>query len=104
MKKFEIQVTEKLSRNIKIEAISEIEAIEEITKRYNNQDIVLDYNDFKELMIYRKGDDLKSLLEVVIEYLFEDEKRNFEEEDELSENHIYLILVKIKKLLDNNFI
>lgn len=104
MKKFEIQITEKLSRIIEIEANSEMEAIEEITRRHNNKNIVLDYNDFEGAVIHKKEDDLKSLLEIVVEYLFEDEKRHFEEDDEPSENHIYLILVKIKKLLDDGFI
>jgi hypothetical protein len=42
--------------------------------------------------------ELKLLINEVIEYLFEDEKRHFEEDDIPSNDHIYLKLLRLKEL------
>lgn len=42
--------------------------------------------------------ELKFLINEVIEYLFEDEKRHFEEDEFSSKNHIYLKLLRLKEL------
>jgi hypothetical protein len=42
--------------------------------------------------------ELKILIDEVIEYLFKDEERHFEEEEFPSENHIYLKLLRLKEL------
>lgn len=45
MTKYKVQVTEALSRIIEVEAKSEEEAIAEIERRYQEEEIVLDSND-----------------------------------------------------------
>lgn len=46
----------------------------------------------------KNNTELKNLLNEVIDYLFEDEKRHFEEEENPSSDHIYLKLLRIKEL------
>jgi hypothetical protein len=42
--------------------------------------------------------ELNLLINEVIEYLFEDEKRHFEEDETPSKTHIYLKLLRLKEL------
>ncbi|QFR50216.1 hypothetical protein FJR48_10935 [Sulfurimonas lithotrophica] len=44
--KYEINITEVLSKTITVEASSEEEAVNIVSDMYNNEDIVLDYSDF----------------------------------------------------------
>lgn len=44
---YEVEITETLSRVIKVKANSPEEAIENIIVKYKNEEIVLDYNDYK---------------------------------------------------------
>ncbi len=46
MKKYKIEVSERLSRIIEVEANTDNEAIEKIRNMYNNEEIVLDIEDF----------------------------------------------------------
>lgn len=46
MKKFNIEITETLQRQIEIEAEDYDEAIKIIKERYHNSEIVLDFNDY----------------------------------------------------------
>lgn len=46
MRKFIVQIEEQLSRNVEVEAVSEIEAISKVRKLYFEEEIVLDENDF----------------------------------------------------------
>lgn len=45
MKKYKVQVTEALSRVVEVEAESEEAAIEEVERRYQEEEIVLDSDD-----------------------------------------------------------
>jgi hypothetical protein len=101
MKTFEIEVQEILSRVISVEAENPTEAISTVEKLYKNEEIVLDYNDFKYREIKPLGfnEDKNNLIKEVIDYLFEDEKKHFEECGKV-ENHIYLTLVKLRSLIN----
>lgn len=46
MKTFKIDIKETLSRTIEIKANSIDDALYEIKKRYNSEEIILDYDDF----------------------------------------------------------
>lgn len=44
--KFKIEITETLQRIVTVEASSVLEALNEVEKKYANEEIVLDSNDF----------------------------------------------------------
>lgn len=46
MKEYQINVTETLSRIVKIEAVSKEDAIRKVKSMYHNEEIVLDADDF----------------------------------------------------------
>ncbi len=98
----DIKITEILSKVISVNAISMEEAITMVKKMYQNEDIVLDYSDFDNLIIERQEDDFNSykdlLINKVIQYLIKDEKRHYEEYEKPL-NHIYLTLLELQKLL-----
>lgn len=101
MKTFEIEIKEVLSRVININAENSMEAVSIVEELYNKEEIVLDYNDLKnkEIILYKYNEDKDFLIKEVIDYLFEDEKKHFEEYEE-SENHIYLKLLKLKSIIN----
>ena len=45
---YKVLITEILSKVIQIDALSEDDAIEQVEKKYLNEEIVLDCNDFQE--------------------------------------------------------
>ena len=47
MAAFNIEITELLSRVVNIEATNMEEAMKMVSKKYKDEEIVLDYNDFK---------------------------------------------------------
>lgn len=102
---FEIEVQELLCRVVKIEAKSYNTALEVIQEKYKNCEIVLDYNDLAEVRyqdINKKSpeDEKNKLIFEIIDDLYEDEKRHFEEIDEnYRGNHIFVKLEKLKTLL-----
>lgn len=49
MDTYNIEITEVLQRLIKIEANSREEAIKLAKEKYRNEEIILDYNDFKDV-------------------------------------------------------
>ena len=51
MKKYSIEVLEVLSRIVEMEAIDEVEAIEQVRQKYRKCEIVLDDSDYKETEI-----------------------------------------------------
>ena len=53
-KKYSIVIKETLSRIVTIEAPNELDAVGIAKEMYHNKEIVLDYNDFDDLDIYRK--------------------------------------------------
>lgn len=103
METFKIEIQEFLARVVEIEAISLHEAISKITESYQKAEIVLDYNDFVEVDFIdisnqSKHDEKNNLINDVIEYLYNDEKKHFEELDE-PENHIFKKLERLKLLI-----
>lgn len=101
MKTFEIEIKEVLSRVININAENSMKAVSIVEELYNKEEIVLDYNDLKskEIILYKNNEDKDFLIKEVIDYLFEDEKKHFEEHGEC-ENHIYLKLLKLKSIIN----
>jgi len=55
LREYEIEIKEELSKVVKIKAESLSEAIEMVTDKYNNSDIVLDADDYKgvEFLVYK---------------------------------------------------
>ena len=47
MKEYEIEIEEVMQRRVKIDAENEEEAIKQVKEKYKNEEIVLDYKDFK---------------------------------------------------------
>ena len=100
MKTFEIEVLESLSRVLKIEAGSQNEAILKVEEMYRNEEIVLDYDDFKNMCISPKNqsEEKDKLIADVIQYLYLEEKKHYEESEE-KENHIFLKINTLRKML-----
>lgn len=103
MKKFKIEVQEVLSRVIEVKAKDISDAISKVANRYKKEEIVLDYSDFVDVDFIdlnspSKNDEKNSLIKEVIEYLYANEKRHFEESDK-PENHIFNRLEKLKSLI-----
>lgn len=106
MKIFEIEVLEILSRVIKVEANEMGEAIDTVKKKYKKAEIVLNYNDFVEVDFIdihsqSKEDIKRNLIKDIIEYLYEDEKKHYEEfDDDKPKDHIFLKLKELSKILN----
>ena len=49
MNTYEIEIEEVMQRRVKIDAENEEEAIKKVKEKYKNEEIVLDYNDFKDV-------------------------------------------------------
>lgn len=101
MNTYQIAVTENLQRVFELKANSEGEAIQIINEKYKNEDIVLDYSDCisKEISLYDdNAPDKNALIEQVIAYFWEDEKKHFNELDN-PDNHIYLALKALNKII-----
>ena len=56
MKKYDVEITETLSRVLEIEAENENDAISKVKEMYRKEKIVLDYNDYidTEIDIFRQ--------------------------------------------------
>ncbi len=105
METFKIEVQELLSRVVEVEAESRDEAISKINIQYEKTEIVLDYNDFVEVNFLDINsqslkDEKDKLINGVIDYLYEDEKKHFEEFDSIPDNHIYLKIKRLKELVN----
>lgn len=49
MKKYTFEIEERLAKIVEITAVDEIEAMAVVRKRYFDEDIILDYNDFTDV-------------------------------------------------------
>ncbi len=49
MNTYEIEIEEVMQRRVQIDAENEEEAIKQVKEKYKNEEIVLDYNDFKDV-------------------------------------------------------
>lgn len=101
METFKIEVQELLSRTIDIEAQNIEEAIVKANQMYKSEELVLDYNDLSKQEIIPNNliGEKDNLTKEIIEYLYEDEKRHFEELEE-PKVHIFLKLERLKTLVD----
>ena len=101
MDTFKIEIQELLSRTIDIQAQDVEEAIEKANKMYNSEEIILDYNDLKKREIIPNIllNEKDNLLKEIIEYLYQYEKKHFEELEEPN-NHIFLKIERLKILVD----
>ncbi len=100
MKKFKVTITETLSRNIEVQALSQSDAIKIVKDNYQKSDIVLDESDLKatDIDITNSLSKKEDLINSIIEYLYEDEKKHFYESN-MTEDHIFLKLKELKKLI-----
>ncbi len=104
METFKIEIQEFLARVVEVEATNFQEAMTNVQERYKKAEIVMDYNDFVEVNFIdintqTKNDEMKMLINDVVEYLYNHEKKHFEESEE-PENHIFSKLERLKYLLD----
>ena len=105
METFKIEVQEFLSRVVEVNAESRSEAISKINVQYEKTEIVLDYNDFVEVNFLDINsqspiDEKDKLIKGVIDYLYEDEKKRYEEFEAAPDNHIYLKIKRLNELLN----
>ena len=101
METFKIEVQELLSRTVNIEAQNIDEAIILANQMYKSEEIVLDYDDLTKSEIIPNSliDEKDKLITEVIKYLWDDEKKHYEESDR-PKDHIFKRLKKLKKLTD----
>lgn len=101
METFKIEIQELLSKTIEIQAENIEEAIEKVNQMYKNEEIVLDYSNFvdKKIIPQTLMNEKEILIKEIIEYLYIDEKKHFEELEE-SNNHIFSKIKKLKNLID----
>ena len=104
METFKIEIQEFLARVVEVQAENISEAFSKVDEQYKKAEIVLDYNDFVEvdyidINTQSKSDETKKLMKVIIEYLYYDEKKHFEELNN-PENHIFKKLARLKVLLE----
>ncbi|MDD5548762.1 MAG: DpnD/PcfM family protein [Sulfurovaceae bacterium] len=100
---YDIEISEKLSRVLHIDASSLEEAIEIAEQKYNSEEIVLDWTDFYDNVAIREFDqniqnEKDELVGEIIEYLIKDEERHFLESGK-PDNHIYTKLIKLQNFL-----
>ena len=105
MKTFKFEIQEILSRIIEVEAKNEDEAYLKVKEMYNKEEIVLDSSDVTNFNIKKVLTDYneiekENLIAELVDYLYNDEKKHYEEfDDEKPTDHIFLKLEKIKELI-----
>lgn len=104
MRTFKIEIQELLARVVEVKSENLEEAILKVKEKYKRAEIVLDYNDFIEVDFIdinsQSKSDLKNvLMKEVVEYLYSDECKHYEESDKPGD-HIFKKLERLKVLLD----
>lgn len=104
METFKIEVQEFLARVVEVKAKNVQEAFSRVNEQYKKEEIVLDYNDFVDvnfidLNSQSKENEMNMLIKDIIEYIYIDEQKHFEESEEPND-HIFLKLKRLKKLID----
>ncbi len=113
---YPIEITQTLQRIVTLEADSVENAVLEIHRQFNNEEIVLDDNDYldteireyssheqmetKSLTKLLTNSDLKAI-EILLDYVIESEQTSYEEciSDNPDINHVYAIAQRIKETL-----
>ena len=102
MKKFDIQITEKLVRNIEVIADSFDEAVSIVEGMYRSEKIVLDSSDFQEVTFEAEDaqNEYQKLVDDLIQYCYSEEDRHYSEfeDDEKPADHIFLKIQRLKFL------
>ena len=97
MKRFNIKITEKLVKNIEVVADSLEDAVITVKSKYKNDEIVIDYSNFRDVTF--ESDDFefeyKNLVDDLIDYICKHE--NFESSQKSSDD-ILLSIVRLKEL------
>jgi transcriptional regulator of aromatic amino acid metabolism len=113
---YQIEITQTLQRIVTLESDSLENAIIEIRRQFNHEEIVLDDNDYldTEIKVYSSHEQMetKSLtrlltssdlkaIETLLDYVIESEQTSYEEciSDNPDINHIYAIAQRIKETL-----
>jgi len=100
MKVFSFNIQETLSRTIEVEADSEEIALQMVKSMYRNEDVVLDYSDHEDTRIVLTADceeiENDQAIIDVIRYLYDDEKKHFEENGKHEKDHIFLKLEQLR--------
>lgn len=104
METFKIEIQELLARVVEVQADNIQEAFSNVNEQYKKAEIVLDYNDFYEVTFtdinsQSKTDKINSLIKEVINYLYSDEQKHFEESNQPL-NHIFEKIEQLKSLID----
>lgn len=101
MDTFKINIQEVLSRTIDVQAQNIEDAVSKANQMYHSAQVVLDYNDLSKRKIIPNDliDERESITKQIIEYLYQDEKKHFEELEE-PYDHIFLKLERLKMLID----
>jgi len=105
MKEFKIEITELLSKSLVLKADSEEKAIEKAKYLYDNEEITLDSDNYVNTEIklttsINDENNKDNLISEIIEYLYKDEKKHFEEfGNEKPSDHIFVKLQKLKSLI-----
>ncbi|HPW90348.1 MAG TPA: DpnD/PcfM family protein [Paludibacteraceae bacterium] len=106
-KLYKIEIIETLCRVIKLKATSFEDALTEVKHRYKTCQIVLDSNDFafvsfQEINKQSIEDEKNKLALEIIDYLYEDEKKHFDESIAIAKNnHVFSKLEKLKNIIEN---
>jgi hypothetical protein len=100
---YNIEISERLSRVVHIDASSLEEAIEIAEQKYKSEEIVLDWTDFHDGVSIGEFDpniqnEKDELVGEIIEYLIKDEERHFLESGK-PDNHVYTKLIKLQNFL-----
>lgn len=104
MKTFKIEITETLSKVITVESDSIETATKQVQQQYQKSEIVLDYTnlistDFSSSTKKKTDKEKIDLTKELIDYLFDSEKKHFEEFLIKPNNHMYLKLKKLKEIV-----
>ena len=99
---YKIEIQEFLAKTVDIEAQSSYEAVSKAKEMYSKEEVVLDWGDFVEVEFIdtntqSKSDEKNMLIREIIKYLYEDEKKHFEELGKPN-NHIFLALERLERL------
>ena len=104
MKVFEIEVLEILSRIIEVKQEDLDASLQTVKRMYKNEEIVLTESDFQEVRFIDVNQcsnvERDACIIDVLHYLYETEKKHFEEVGANKDNHIFLKLEKLKHFYD----
>lgn len=102
MRTFKIQITEKLMKTVEVVANSLQDAVITVKSKYKNDEIILDYSNFRDVT-FESIDfetEYKNLVDELIDYIYEKEKITLKKTGDNNEinNNIFHKLEKLKEL------